>query len=249
MTAETVELDAIAFRSPPATGAAQTTGVADRRTARLAGLFYLLVGVFGGFAEGYAEPALYATPTAQNLVANGGLARLGVVADLLDQAFFVALAIILYGLLRSVHAGVARAMVVLVIVAAAIAGLNTIFLFEALQVATSTGHLAAFGTGGVDALVQMLLDLQHYGLFAAQVFFGLWLAPLGYLALKSGRFPRALGIVLIVATGCYLADLLAAFLVPDLGRMMHAYVVIPCAVAEIWMVLYLLIIGIRPARP
>ena len=31
----------------------------DKKTARLAGIFYLLVGIFGSFAEGYAEPTVY----------------------------------------------------------------------------------------------------------------------------------------------------------------------------------------------
>ncbi len=46
----------------------------------------------------------------------------------------------------------------------------------------------------------VLLDIQHYGKLAAQVFFGLWLAPLGYLAYRSGLFPKALGVVLVLAT-------------------------------------------------
>ena len=30
-----------------------------KRLARIAGLFYLLVGIFGGFAEGFGDPKLY----------------------------------------------------------------------------------------------------------------------------------------------------------------------------------------------
>jgi hypothetical protein len=96
----------------------------------------------------------------------------------------------------------------------------------------------------------VLLDLQHYGLLIAQIFFGLWLAPLGYLAYRSaGLFPRWLGVVLIVGAACYIVDLLAAFLVPDFGQMVHAYVVISSAVAEISMVLYLLVIGVKTSKP
>jgi hypothetical protein len=95
----------------------------------------------------------------------------------------------------------------------------------------------------------MLLDIQHYGTLSAQVFFGLWLAPLGYLAIKSQLFPKGLGVVLVVAAVCYLVDLFAAFLVPDVSLKIHAFVVIPCAIAEIWMVLYLLVKGVRvPAQ-
>lgn len=235
-----------------AAATASSRAALNKTTARVAGVFYLLVGIFGGFAEGYVEPKMRvpgdAATTLANVVSNDALIRIGVVADLLDQAFFVLLAATLYVLLKSVNHGVAVVMLSLVIAAAAIAGLNVIFLFEALHVSSDAGALNAFGAGGVAAMVLMLIDFQHYGLLAAQVFFGLWLAPLGYLALKSGQFSRPLGFLLIVAAGCYLVDLLTAFLVPDFSKLIHTYVVIPCAVAEIWMVLYLLVIGVRTSR-
>ena len=96
----------------------------------------------------------------------------------------------------------------------------------------------------------LLLDAQHYGIFIAQIFFGLWLIPLGYLAYKSaGMFPKWLGVLLIVGGVCYIVDLLAAFLVPDLGLRIHAFIVIPSAVAELTMVAYLLVIGVRSSAP
>jgi hypothetical protein len=228
----------------------------SRRLARIAGVLYLLVGVFGGFAEGFVEPKMYvagdAATTAGNVVANTGLVRLGVVSDLLDQTFFVFLALTLYVLLKHVHQGVARGMLVLVALAAGITCLNTVFLFEALRVATGAVDLSALGAAGSNAMVLLLLDAQHYGILVAQIFFGLWLVPLGYLAYKSGMFPKALGVVLIAGGVCYIVDLLLAFLVPDfgLGRQIHAYVVIPTtAIAEISMVIYLLVVGVKTVKP
>jgi hypothetical protein len=40
-----------------------------------------------------------------------------------------------------------------------------------------------------------------------------------------------------------------AFLAPTLGQSIHAFVVIPSAIAEIGMVLYLLVVGVRTAKP
>jgi hypothetical protein len=225
-----------------------------KRLAQIAGFLYLLVGIFGGFAEGYVEPKMYvagnAAATAGNVVANAGLVRMGVVADLLDGTFFVFLALTLYILLKHVHKSVARAMLVLVALATGITCLVAGFEFEGLRVATDASYAAALGTAGSNVLVMLLLDMQHYGLLIAQIFFGLWLAPLGYLAYRSaGLFPKWLGVVLIVGGACYIADLLAAFLVPDFGQMIHAYIVIPCALAEISMVVYLLVIGVKTTKP
>src|SRR5207237_2126346 len=119
--------------------------------------------------------------------------------------------------------------------------------FAGLRVATGAVDMAALGIAGSNAVVLLLLDTQHHGLLIAQIFFGLWLVPLGYLAYKSGMFPKALGAVLIVGGICYLVDLLAAFLVPDfgLGQQIHAFLVIPTtAIAEVSMVLYLPVIGV-----
>lgn len=223
-----------------------------KRTARIAGVFYLLVGIVGGFAEGFADPKMYAAgnaaATAENVLANQGLVRLSVAAHFLDAVFFILTALTLYILLKQVNKSVARAMLVFVILAVAIITLNAVFQFEALQVATNGTYLTAFGAAGSSALVLLLLDIQHYGTLAAQVFFGLWLAPLGYLAYKSGLFSKALGVTLVAATVCYLIDLFAAFLVPDLARQIHPFIVIVPAIAEIWMVLYLLVIGVRSVK-
>src|SRR5437868_1745318 len=156
----------------------ETTMNSPKRLARIAGVLYLFVGIFGGFAEGFVEPKMYAAgdaaTTAANVVANTGLVRLGVVSDLLDQTFFVFLALTLYVLLKHVHQSVARGMLVLVALAAGITCLNTVFLFEALQVVTGAVDLSVLSAAGSNAVVLLLLDAQHYGILVAQIFFGLW---------------------------------------------------------------------------
>ena len=234
-----------------------TTGASmssPKRLARIAGLFYLLVGITGGFSEGFLDGKMHvagnAAATAANVVANAGLVRLGVAAHLLDGIFFISTALVLYILLQHVHKSVARAMLVFVALAVGIKCLNAIFLFEGLQVALDSSYAAALGTAGSHALVLMLLDIQHYGTLSAQVFFGLWLAPLGYLVIKSGLFPKALGVALIAAAVSYLVHLFVAFLVPDVGTMIKTFVVPPVVlIAEVWIVLYLLVKGVRdPAQ-
>ena len=224
-----------------------------KRLARIAGVLYLLVGIFGGFAQGFVYPKIYAAgdaaTTAANLIANSGLVRLGVVADFFDNVIWVFLGLTLFGLLKHVNKNAARAMVVLVAIGASITMLNAVFEFEGMRVATGAVNLGGFGAAGSNALALLLVDAQHYGLLIASIFFGLWLVPLGYLAYKSGWFPRALGVTLIVGGACYLVDMLAAFLLPDIGKAIHGYVNIASAIAEIWMVGYLLVIGVKMSTP
>ena len=220
-----------------------------KRIARIAGVLYLLNGIFSAFALLFVYGKVYvpgdAATTAGNLVANSGLVRMGIVADLVQATIWVFLALTLYRLLKHVNKSAASAMVVLVAIGAGIVMLNEVFGFEALRVATGAVSLASLGAAGSNALAVLLVDAQHYGLLIAQIFFGLWLVPLGYLAYKSAWFPKTLGVLLIVGAACYIVDMLALFLVPDVGKAIHSYVTIPSAIAEISMVVYLLVIGVN----
>jgi hypothetical protein len=234
------------------TVSASDTKISPKRIARIAGVLYLLVGIFSGFAYGYVISKIYASgdaaATAGNVVANAGLVRAGVIADLAQATLTVFLAMTLYLLLEHVSKNAARAMVILAVIAATIMCLNDVFEFASLLVATNANYVTAFGVAGSNALALLLLDIQHFGYLIAQIFFGLWLAPMGYLAYKSGLFPKALGVVLVAATICYLLDMLAAFLVPDVSKQIHPLLVIVPTIAEPWMVLYLLIFGVRSPR-
>jgi len=219
--------------------------------ARIAGILYLIVAISAAFSYSVFNGLYFvgdATTTTANVVAKEGIVRIAVISDFIMVTAWVFLALSLYRLLKHVHQGVANAMVVLVAIGAGIVSINDVFAFEGMQVATNSSYVAALGTGGANALVLMLLDTQRYGGLAASVFMGLWLVPLGYLAYKSGMFPKALGVALITVCVCYHAKLLAAFLNPDLWTVIQGYVSIPIWIFELWMLLYLLLIGVRTVK-
>ena len=227
--------------------------MSPKRVARIAGILYLLVGIFGGFAQGYVYPKVFvagdAANTLKNLLANLELVRIGIVSDLFQATVWVSLAMTLYVLLRHVSRNAAGAMVVFAAMGAGITMLNAVFEYEGIRVASGALNLAAVGDANSGAQAVLLIDAQHYGLLIASIFMGLWLVPLGYLAYRSGWFPKALGVVLIVGGACYIVDMLAAFLTPDLGRAIHGYVAILPTVAEISMLVYLLVAGVRVPKP
>jgi hypothetical protein len=224
-----------------------------KRLARIAGLLYLVVGILGGFAFAAVYSTMYvagdAAATASNLVANAGLVRIGVAADLIQVTFWVFLSLTLYSLLRHVNAYAARAMVVLVVIGASLSFLNILFEFQGMRVATDPTYTAALGTAGSNALAMVMLDLQHYGYYIAGIFFGLWLVPLGYLAFKSGMLPKVLGVVLVVGGIGYLFDTLAAFVAPELTATIHPVAALLGIVAEVSLLAYLLVKGVRSPVP
>jgi hypothetical protein len=246
-----LQIDAARSWRGPTEG--ETTMVAPKRLARIAGVLYLLNGICSTFALLFVEKKVYvpgdAATTVRNLVANSELVRLGIVANLFQATEWVFLAMTLYLLLKHVHKSAASAMVVLVAIGTGITCLNEIFEFEGLRVATGKVGSLVFGGVNANTLALLLLDTQHNGILIAQIFFGLWLVPLGYLAYTSGWFPKALGVLLVVGGGCYLVDLLALFLVPDLSQTINSLVVMPSVIAEVSMVVYLLVFGVRIQKP
>ncbi len=67
----------------------------------------------------------------------------------------------------------------------------------------------------MEALVALFLGLRHTGILIAQIFWGLWLFPMGYLVFKSGFLPKIIGALLIVAGLGYQIESFILFFVPD----------------------------------
>ena len=216
----------------------------QKRLARIAGSLYLGVAVLGGFAELIVRERIvelgHPVATAENIRDSATLFRAGFVADLVQATLFLLTAMALYLLLRGINELVARAMVVIVAVSVAIMCLNLLNQWVALQVATDR----AFGAGS-DALVGLFAGMHHDGYLIAQIFFGLWLLPLGYLVLRSGWFPAWIGVLLIAGCFGYLVDTFATFLAPSVADSIEAIVVAPAAIGELSFVAYLLIKGVR----
>lgn len=222
-----------------------------KSTARIAGLLYLVQVITGTFAHLIVRERIYepgdAAATLENIVANSTLFRMAVVADIVMATVFVFLGIVLYMLLKDVDRKSATAMVIFVSVGAGMILMNLIFHYAAWLVATDAAYAGASGVQGSDTLALLLIDMHHHGYTLAGVFFGLWLLPLGYLAYKSGYFPRALGILLIIAGASWIIDTLIRFIAPELGEVFHVIITLP-TVAEFLMLLYLLIKGVRMPR-
>jgi hypothetical protein len=225
--------------------------------ARIAGTLYLLMAVTTGIA-GYARGSLVvagdAAATAEHLRASATLFRVGIFADLVSATVFLLTAMALYVLLRRVNGLAAAAMVTLVAISVAIQALSLVGEIAALTIAAGAGYVAAMGQSGSDALTLLFVGLQHDGFLISQMFFALWLLPLGYLVVKSGAFPRALGYLLAIACVGYLVDLGAYLLAPGIEGGILPLSAVAGAIGELSFMAWLLVKGARvvpdgPAAP
>lgn len=117
------------------------------------------------------------------------------------------------------------------------------FLSTAIAVA---GDATLAPGGDAAATVGLLYALSGAAWTAGGLFFGLWLIPMGMFALATRRMPRALGWALVVGgVGYALGAVLAP--VPVLAPIGEALAYL-ATVGELWMIGYLLSVGIRPTR-
>lgn len=211
-----------------------------KRTARTTGLAYLGLAISGMLSYLLIRGQLYvpddATRTAANLVSHEGLARLGIVTDVVMVLTQAATAVWFWKLFRPVHPVAAGSIAAFGLVNAVVILIATACSATALDVA-----LRAEATSTSDVL--LLYDLSATAFSLAGLFFGLWLVPMGWLAGRSGYMPRPLGWILIGGGAGYILSVVVASLFPDAPGVAYALTV-PATIGELWMVGYLLIKGV-----
>jgi hypothetical protein len=156
-----------------------------------------------------------ATTTANNIMANEKLFRMGIAGSLITQLIHILAVFVLYKLFEIVNKNHALLLVVFGLVGVPISMLNTLNRVAALLLLNGADYLTSFGTDQLHALMMLFLDLNAQGILVASIFWGLWLFPLGFLAYKSGYFPRILGVLVIIAGFGYLLDSFTRFLLPN----------------------------------
>lgn len=220
-----------------------------KRTARVAGFLYLLVALAGPFVLIYVPRKLFvpgdAAATASNILAHESLFRAHMVVGLVLELVFISVVLVLYRLLKGVNHSLAAVMVILILIDAPLA-----FLSVANQVATlaflrgDVGFLAVFDKPQRDAIAALLINVDQQGVLVSEMFWGLWLLPLGLLVYRSGFLPRFLGVWLFINGLAYIAMSLTGLLSSQRVEALSP-IVMPVLFGEVAFMLWLLIVGAR----
>lgn len=222
----------------------------NKKTAKIAGLLYLVVVLTGIFSLMYVPSQLIiwdsASTTTSKIAAAETLFRLGIFASIICYIAFLFLPIVLYKLLHPVNKSHAVAMVALASVSVPISLFNLSNKFSVLTWISKETYLNTFTAEQIQAQVLLHLNYYNNGIQIASVFWGLWLFPLGYLVFKSGFLPKILGIFLMAGCFGYLLNFTGSFLFPDYHASgISKFVALPGTIGEIGICLWLLIAGAK----
>jgi hypothetical protein len=206
---------------------------------RTAGAIYLAIIGLGLFGEAFVRGSLVvagdAAATASRIASAQALWRTGVATDLLMHVLDLPLIVFFYLLLKPVSHGLALLATAFNIVQTCVLAANKLTLLGALALARSPAF-----TDASAALASIAVSLHGYGFGIGLIFFAMTCLVRGYLIVRSGYVPTALGYLLCLAGVSYLANSFALLLAPKLAAALFPFVLLPAFIGELALAVWLL---------
>ena len=219
-----------------------------KRTARIAGVLYVLLALTGVFSLIYVPTTLVvfgdATATAENIRSSELLFRSGILSGLVSNVIFVFLVLALYRLLKETSHKQAMLMVTLVVISVATGFANTINQLGALIALSGADFLSVFEKPELDAIAYLFIRLNSWGIQIIQIFWGLWLFPFGLLVYRCGFIPKILGVLLMIAGFGYLLGSFMFQILPQYDDALSTFIMV-LEMGELPIIFWLLIVGAK----
>lgn len=229
------------------TATSHETEPTRRSAALIAGYCYVALFVLGISANFLVREQLVEAgdpaATFQNVADATTLVRLAIVAFIAAFVLDVLVAWALFHVFRPAGTAVSTLTAWFRIVYTVFLGVAVVFLFAALELVGEDAHAAALDQAVRESHTMLALDAFNVAWLIGLTCFGVHLALLGMMSIRSSVAPRALGIVLIVAGGAYVFDTLAYSLVStysDHEAVFTAIVALPAVLAEAALMVWLL---------
>lgn len=222
-----------------------------KRIARIAGVLYLINAITAAIGIIIIPGKLIVkndiATTAQNIINNEFLFRIGILNSLSSQIVSLFLALTLFKLFENVNKNLARSLLTLVVASVPVVFYVIFNQLEANEILRNN-FMTSFDGIQKQELAMSKLRIYQNGIVLVGVFWGLWLIPFGQLVYKSGFIPKIFGVFLIVGGITYLLDVGTFILIPDFHTKTTVLVAVTSSIAELSMVIWFLIKGIRTQK-
>lgn len=222
----------------------------NKRTARIAGLLFLMMVVFGLASEVFFRQKVFSSSdisvTANTILSNIFLYRMGVLSDMLMSLSYLFTALALYKLFYTVNKNLAAIMVAFTVAGSILLLFNILNEIAPLYILSGNEYMRTFSTSQQQSLAMLFYSLYQHGYMIGQIFFALWVLPLGLLIYKSGFIPKVLGILFVIEMIFGLITVLVHFLIPN--ATLETILMLPMMIAEFSFMFYLLIRGVNESK-
>jgi hypothetical protein len=222
-----------------------------KRTARIAGLLYLLNVITSVYGLLFVSSQIVlpgeTIPTVSSLIENEFLFRTGIVCRLIGSIPWVLLALVLYRLLKNVNEYQAKLMVAWMIISIPISFLAEAFNITSLMIAKGE-LLNLIDPAQRQVFIILFLNINNHITLVSAIFWGLWLLPFGLLVYKSWFIPRIFGILIILGGAGYFIESITSLLFPSY-KAFTQYTFLLYSAGEISIILWFLIKGVKNKIP
>lgn len=212
------------------------------RTARTAGIWYLLMAITGVLGFLIFHPQVFdsedAEKTLTNLIDLESVARTRLLLEFAIVVSQALTAVWFYRLFRHINEWAAWSVGIWGMINSVAIMISAISMASAIQIANSSQAL-----DDKVMLIELLSSIIKNAWGVGGLFFGLWLIPLGYIITSTKRMPVWLGRTLIAGGIGYLISTVVNYIGIEIP--FSRYLTLPATIGEFWMIGYLLIFGIR----
>ena len=217
--------------------------------ARWIGVLYLISIVAGGYGESYVPNQLLLANdlagTAHRVGSSVGVFRASFAAYLLEATCDITLNVLLYALLRPVSRTLALLAACFGLMATAVFAAGELLYFAAALPACDADVARVISPEANAALTYLCLTIYGYGFGIFATFYGTAALVRGYLTLRSGYLPRALGAILLLGGTSFIVENFLVVLAPTHNL---PYVVLPMILSMLSLALWLLLKGVDATR-
>jgi hypothetical protein len=214
-------------------------------TARLTGVWYLLLAISGMIGFLLLHAKIYVSGDISKTVTNLGehetLARIRLLMEFAIIVSQALTAVYFFKLFKDINHFASWALAAWGMMNAGLIMISAIAMGGAIKVVNSELALS-----DKVIMVQIFDQFITHAWGMGCLFFGLWLIPMGYIVVSSQRMPVWLGRILMLGGVGYILSAFTNYLGMDEAWV--GFLPILATVGEFWMIGYLLIYGIRTVK-
>ncbi|MDF2713367.1 MAG: hypothetical protein K0R28_292 [Paenibacillus sp.] len=222
----------------------------QRKSALTAGISLIIMALAAFFSYGFVHESLVvqgeASTTYNNLVSSTHLFQAEILGWVIIAIADILVAWAFYVFLQPINKSLSLLGAWLRLIYTAILGMAILCLIIVLLLSSQTSYISSFTIEQIQAIMMLFLDAFESMWSIGLIVFGGHLMVVGYLACKSDRIPKVIGILLLLASIGYMVIHLGETFAPQYDgaiSILNLVFMVPMIAGELGFGIWLLIRG------